>query len=232
MFNRLKQFLRYYLGHHYPKSFFYIYRMLAPPHHVTNLLLGSETEIVIEGYPRSSNTFAVVAFLRAQDRDVKVAHHLHIEAQILAGVARGLPVIVLIREPVGAIKSLMIRHPEVTPEWAAKRYVEFYSVVERVKASVVVADFETVIGDFGSVIVEVNKKFGTEFRPFVHTDENIAAVFDEIEEINIHESGGKETHVARPSLKRSNSETSSKVDEHDATIVHARELYRILTSGG
>ena len=32
--------------------------------------------LVIEGFPRSANTFAVVAFRQAQERYVPIAHHL------------------------------------------------------------------------------------------------------------------------------------------------------------
>src|SRR5205814_3293356 len=59
-----------------------------------------ETEVVIEGFPRSGNTFAVAAFHYAQrPRDVKIAHHAHVPAQLLSAVRLGLPAVVLVRDP-------------------------------------------------------------------------------------------------------------------------------------
>lgn len=59
---------------HYPWLYFPIQR-LRPQRR--DLVVARDTEIVIEGYPRSANTFAVAAFLLAQGRPVKIAHHLH-----------------------------------------------------------------------------------------------------------------------------------------------------------
>ena len=43
-------------------------------------------DIVIEGFPRSANSVAVHAFRVAQDRPVRIAHHLHAPAQVIAAV--------------------------------------------------------------------------------------------------------------------------------------------------
>jgi len=57
-----------------------------------------ETEVVIDGFPRSGNTFAVVAFRQAQSRRVSVAHHGHVPALAIEAHRRGVPALVLIRE--------------------------------------------------------------------------------------------------------------------------------------
>src|SRR5689334_19049404 len=67
------------------------------------------TEIVIEGFPRSANTFAVVAFRLAQQREIEIAHHLHAAAQIKHAINLKVPVIVLIREPSDAILSVAVK---------------------------------------------------------------------------------------------------------------------------
>ena len=63
-----------------------------------NLLVKKDTEIVIEGYPRSANTFAVAAFLLAQGRPVKIAHHLQVPAQVIQGVQWNITTIVTEQE--------------------------------------------------------------------------------------------------------------------------------------
>ncbi|HKI45258.1 MAG TPA: hypothetical protein VKA08_08020, partial [Balneolales bacterium] len=159
-------------------------------------------------------TYAVVAFRQAQGQYIPMAHHLHVEAQILRGVSLGIPVVVLIRNPVDAVRSLIIRHPTVDPDSEFQRYIDFYSAVERVVDKVVVADFATVTEDFGSVISRINDKYGTTYKIFKSTPENIKLVYKEIEEINKEVDGGKESHVARPSKERKQKEVSISISDN------------------
>ncbi|HYT30505.1 MAG TPA: hypothetical protein VEN82_06985, partial [Actinomycetota bacterium] len=39
------------------------------------VLVRPETDVLIEGYPRSANSFSVAAFGLAQPREVEIAHH-------------------------------------------------------------------------------------------------------------------------------------------------------------
>ena len=57
------------------------------------------TDVVIEGFPRSGNTAVFAAFSVAQPSEIRIAHHTHTPANAIAGVRRGLPVLVLIRAP-------------------------------------------------------------------------------------------------------------------------------------
>lgn len=68
------------------------------------LIVGRGTDIVIEGFPRTGNTFAVVAFKNVQDRNYQIAHHLHIISQVKKAVSNNVPVIVLVRNPVDTWK--------------------------------------------------------------------------------------------------------------------------------
>jgi len=73
------------------------------------------TELVIEGFARSGNTFAVAAFSLAQPRPVRLAHHLHAPAQVLLAARMGIPCIVLVRDPVDAVASRLIRRRFTRP---------------------------------------------------------------------------------------------------------------------
>lgn len=209
-----------------PTLFFPIYRLCAPRTVTDGRLLKNGVEIVIEGFPRSANTFAVLAFIAAQKRDVQIAHHLHIEAQILKGVRLGIPVIVLIRHPVDAISSLLIRHPGNALDYA-KRYIKFYSNVLRIREQVVLADFSQVIEDFGVVIGKVNEKFSTDFKIFVHSKENVEAVFHQIDENNLQFEQGRLSHLARPVANRGK---IILIGQNDPYIRDAITLYRDLIS--
>jgi hypothetical protein len=168
-------------------------------------VVGSGSEAVLEGYPRSGNTFAVAAFRLAQRRPVQLAHHVHAPAQILEGLRLGLPVVLLIRWPEEAILSVVIR-TRIGMEQALRMYVRFYTRVLPQRNEVVVAPFPTVVTAFGSIIRDMNDRFGTHFREFVHTEENVRRVFDSVEARGRRDATrrgrGHEIGVARPSARR------------------------------
>ncbi|RIK83985.1 MAG: hypothetical protein DCC67_05390 [Planctomycetota bacterium] len=170
------------------------------------LAVSVDTEIVIEGYPRCANTFAVVAFRMAQPRDVPIAHHIHSLSQVRRGVRRRIPTLVLIRRPSEAILSYVIRKESADIGWALDEYVDFHRGLLALVDDVIIADFHEVTSDFGAVIRRVNQRFGSQFVEFDHTEENVEACYRQIDSIERFFAGGREvraTHVARPSEQRS-----------------------------
>jgi hypothetical protein len=141
------------------------------------------TEIVIEGYPRSGNTYAVEAFRQAQGREIKMAHHLHAAAQIKLAARLGVPAIVLIREPSEAILSVLVRDPHASARWALRSYIRFYSTVLPYLERAVVAPFETVTSDLASIIRMVNARYGTAFKEFVPTEDAVSSVQQSVERL-------------------------------------------------
>src|SRR6266516_4034644 len=137
-------------------------------------VISSETQFVIDGYTRSASTFAVYALQLSQDKPVRLAHHLHAPAQLIRAARRGVPALVLIREPQGAVLSQLIREPGVALPDALVAYARFYTCLLPYYDKFVVADFEEVTSDFGSVIRRVNKQFGTTFAEFKPTQANIS----------------------------------------------------------
>ena len=108
----------------YPRAYLFLARR-----RYGSRVLGPDTDIVIEGFPRSANTFAVTAFELAQERPVTVAHHLHAAAHVVRAAQAGVPVIVLVRAPEDAIASVVARKPSLAPEAAAAAYLRFYEGV-------------------------------------------------------------------------------------------------------
>jgi hypothetical protein len=139
------------------------------------------TEIVIEGFPRSGNTYAVVAFRLAQDRQIKMAHHLHATAQIRRAARLNIPAILLIRDPCEAILSLMVRDPYASVTWALRSYIRFYSGVVPYLEKTVVAPFAMVTSDLASIIRMVNTHYGTTFKEFVPTEDALTSVRRRVE---------------------------------------------------
>lgn len=145
-------------------------------------VIGSTTELVIDGYTRSASTFAVYALQLAQPRPVRLAHHLHAPAQLIEAARRGVPALLLVREPRGAILSQLVREPGVALRDALVAYTRFHACLVPCLDRLVVADFETVTHDFGSVIRRLNSRFGMSLTEFVHTDSTTSECFALIEQ--------------------------------------------------
>jgi hypothetical protein len=129
-------------------------------------VLDRDTEAVIDGYTRSASTFAVYAFQVAQPAPVRLAHHLHAPAQLMEAARRGLPTVLVIREPRGAVLSQVVREPGVDLLDALWAYTRFHESLRSVRDAFVVADFEEVTHDFGSVVTRMNQRFGTSYGVF------------------------------------------------------------------
>ena len=143
--------------------------------------LTSETELVVEGFPRSGNTFAVASFGGAQTRPVKLARHEHAPAQVLGAVRKNVPVLVLVRRPEDAVLSLAVQQPQLTVRQLLRSYLRFYRPLRPCLDRIVVATFEQVTTDFGAVTRRVNDRYGTAFGVFDHTEENARSALEEIE---------------------------------------------------
>lgn len=141
-----------------------------------------DTQIVIEGYPRSGNTFAFTAFDLAQgETSVRVSHHLHTASIVMTAIRRKIPCLILLRNPEDAIISHIIYSQNLTIKQCLKSYIDFYQPLLQYRDRFVTAKFEDVISDFGKVTHEVNLKFGTDFAEFDHNQDNVDKCFNILE---------------------------------------------------
>jgi hypothetical protein len=140
-----------------------------------------DTRLVIEGCPRSGNSYALAAF-RHVNEGVKVSSHRHSPTAVRTGLKRGIPVMVIIRHPRATITSGLQYYPDQPPAWAIQVYRSFYEGILPVADRVMIATFEEVTGDMGEVIRRANARFGTSFVPYERSDESEAdlrAVIDQ-----------------------------------------------------
>jgi hypothetical protein len=201
--------------------------------------VGVDTELVVEGFPRSANSFAIAAIRRAEHRPLRIAHHQHVPAQVIAGAKARIPTLVLIREPDAAVLSYVIRHRFLTLGGALRHYIRFYKRVLPYKDAVLVVTFDEVTTDFGAVMRRLNQKFGSSFPEFHHTEENVRRCFEDIER---HERSvlkpdwDFEAMTARPSARREalRDELLGKLESPRLAPKRtaAAALYAALTSSG
>ncbi len=163
------------------------------------------TDLLIEGYPRSANSFAVAAFRLAQGRPVAVAHHTHAPGLVLAALKLGVPALVLIRDPDESVLEFVILRPNLTIRQALRGWVRFYATLLPHRERFVVGSFPEVTSDFGGAIRRVNERFGTGFREFEHTEDNVRECFRQMDAYwrdRLGPAGSVEPYVGRPSEKR------------------------------
>lgn len=198
-------------------------------------LASPDSQLVIQAFPRSGNTFATLAFLSSQPQHVNLAHHLHAPAQLIAAARWRRPALLIVRPPADAVCSFVQREPQISPRQALRNWRRFHAPLLPHLDAFVVATFDQVTGDFGAVVRRINARFGTDFVPFVHTADNVAACFEAIEARNARRFGGGavvETGVARPSPVRQAQKEKIMEDLRAArlasALAQAESIYREL----
>lgn len=187
-----------------------------------------DTELVIEGFPRSGNTFAVLALQAAQSREIRIAHHLHAQAQVKRAVALGIPACVLVRQPVDTAKSLHVMLPGLPFKLVLELYRRFYADLYDLRDSFVVAPFEEVTTNLGDTIARINARFGTTFLPFTHSQEQMVAVNALIDFTASHlPFGTRMTSVARPTPWKDSRKATVFTTSHEELVSEVEALYRL-----
>lgn len=163
-----------------------VLRALRP----SEVYLTPHSELMIEGYPRSGNSFAEAAFLYAQrDCPVSLAHHAHSAGHVLAAITRRLPVLVLYRNPIDAAASFMEEcQGALAPAVALWEYHQFHRPLMDRTDHLVLGSFETLIQDFPSLISRINTRFGTTFENFHQTPETVREIRTMVDEISLRRS--------------------------------------------
>lgn len=147
-------------------------------------LVDSRTDLLVESYPRCASSFAIAAFRLAQEPgSLRVAHHTHASGHVIAGIRLGIPTLVLIREPAGAVVSSRIRHPARTYADLLRGFCAFYEPLVPHRGDLVVGTFDEVVGgELAAITRRLNARFGTVFAEFEPTEENVERCLREIDE--------------------------------------------------
>ncbi len=163
--------------------------------------VGPDTEILVESFPRSASAFVTAALRSVRTPPLRMAHHVHAPAHVLAAIELRVPALVLIRDPDRAVLSLLVYRPYLTPALGYLAYERFHRPLLGHEAGFVVATFEEVTSDFGVTMRRVNERFGCDLPVFEHTPEAAARCMAEIDEhIQIVLRGKElERYVNRPS---------------------------------
>ena len=136
---------------------------LGKAKNVSETFVHEQTELVIDGFQGSANGFAVAGFKQHQSQKVRLAHHMHSPAEIIKAIEQQTPVILLIREPIGAVISLTSRWSYISVSQGLESYIKFYQKLSDYQDGYVVSTFEQTIQHLDKIVDRVNYKFNTNF---------------------------------------------------------------------
>lgn len=168
-----------------------LYRVASGLRGNRQLARGNE-DLVIDGFPRSANSWAEAAFRVSQScgGPLHLAHHCHAAAQLLAGARLGLPTLVLVRAPTDAVLSYseMLQVP-VPLSQLFLDYVALYKPLLPRSDCFCFVGFESVTNDFGKVVQKLNATYSLSFDVPVHNSEFVSRVREEMDRISIARTG-------------------------------------------
>jgi hypothetical protein len=195
------------------------------------------TVLVVEGFPRSANTYVVAALYEAnpQLRGL-VAHHLHSSRSVIEGTRRGLPVVVLVRSPLDAVASLLQRYPGLSARLALWQYVAFHRRILPLLPNLIVIPFDRAVARFDTVVVEINERTSLNLAPYDGSPEMEARVRCVVEQMEREDTGGqtlRENAVARPSVVRlaTIDVVREEVRQHRRLLQQAEAVRGLITAG-
>lgn len=176
----------------YPRLFLGALSLKRIGHWSRHWIVSKASDVTIEGYPRSGNSFAHSAFRSAQTQKPRIATHVHSYTQIIRSVDLCVPTMVLLRNPKDACLSLVALSNEIAERDVSdvelsrakqslienlRNYKTFYEKVLTVKDGIIVAEFSLVTSDFGEIIRRMNERFGTGFEPYENSEQNDSTLF-------------------------------------------------------
>ncbi len=166
-----------------------------------------DSDLVVEGYWRCANHFATCAFMVAQPRPVHVGHHFHAPAHLMLAVRWNVPALLLVREPIAAVSSATVFLEQEDPRPLLKFYNIFHASLVPYRDRLVVSDFPRTVSDFGSVIAEINERYGRNYSLFRGTPDECKRVEEMIRAEHTDRMGANVATLPLPSAEKERRKT-------------------------
>ena len=113
----------------------------------------------VEAYPSSANSF-LCRVLKYINKDLKIGQHTHTIANIKIAFKYNIPVITIIRDPLDAISSRVVRF-NITIEQCILEYINFYEFVAEHLNELLVLTFENIINNTAESLSKIENKTNT-----------------------------------------------------------------------
>jgi hypothetical protein len=184
-------------------------------------VVSQNTEILVDGFQGSANSFATQAFINSQSRYIYCSNHLHSATQIIQAKSLGIPILLLIREPIGTILSLTGRWPYISVNQGLQSYIGFYHKLKPHINYFVISSFSQTTQNLDQVINRVNSRFGTCFNSIDVVDAKAKYLSSK---------SRKSTRLNRQAFVKSEKKKDLMHEKNALLLSKANELYRIYES--
>jgi hypothetical protein len=149
----------------------------------------------------------------------------------MLAVRWNVPALLLIREPVAAVSSATVFLEHDDPRPLLKFYNIFHEALVPYRERLVVSDFDRTVGDFGSVIAEINQRYGRSYALFHNTPAEIERVEALIREEHVGNMAGNLATLPLPSdhKERLKSQISERLASAECASLldEARKYYEL-----
>lgn len=204
----------------------------------SDLAFSPDCDLCIEGFPRSANTYGVLLIEQFATRPLKIAHHLHMPAQLKKAVHHGIPAILLIREPAAAIGSLLLREQKVSPWSALYWYNSFHTELLPYRDRLIIWEFRDLIEQPRTCIQQLAQHTSL-VAADRHPQLDNTAIFAEIDRLDAVAKKGAALAVvnSRPNAQKKAQKATVlealRAQPHYAHMLHrAEDLYAQFTQRG
>lgn len=164
----LKDFL--FLGGFYVNSSYLYLKAKSIYTGEPHICVAKDTTLCVEGFQRSGNGYCE-AILKYKNETLEITHHAHAFANIKRSIKWSVPILVLIRNPIDCIASLITFDERLSDDVAIKNYINYYKGVEKLKEQLLLVDFLELTKNPDLIIGKVNDKYSLNLNKLNFTEE-------------------------------------------------------------
>lgn len=157
----------------------------------------NDTDIVVEGYPRTGNSYLYLLIKQINPK-IKISSHTHTIANVKLGISLKKKVIILIRPPLESCVSRLVFQKNLTTILALKDYFIFYSHIQKKQKELIIINSDKMFNDNIYLINKLKGIFGKEIFN-ISIDQN--KIFSDLKKENDLVSSREET-LGYPSIKK------------------------------
>lgn len=222
--NTIKWFIKSIIAHNYCGFLLYKFIFLSKKKNIVD----QHTDLLIEGYPRSGNTYCF-AKLTLLNPHIIIASHRHEFGHIINAIKNRIPVIVVAREPIDAISSLAIRE-DLSLKFTIKYYLAFHRKVLEHFDQLNIISFDDLIINKNINIRLQNTQNLIRYRKTSEIEEKeIKKMIYKMEKLDSNCEKIRETHLALPTNSREELKKGLKENiqrKHPTLLRKANEIYK------
>jgi hypothetical protein len=194
------------------------------------------TDLVIEGFPRSGNTFTTFGVEQASGYELTIASHVHQPCQVKLALSRGLPTVLVVRDPVAALASYLVYDRRFSISTVIGEYCSYHRELVPYAERVLVCEFDEVTAHLSSVVNRINHRYSFKISPFDESPANVERVLAQIEWRHklVHPRLDPVESAASPQQSRSKITAEMREalldPQHAAQLAEAQDLFQFFSS--